>query len=344
MSSVFADDVGDVLGLLNAGKHAEALKKTDQLLAANPGDARLQLQRGIALSALGRKNEAITVFQKLIEAHPDHPGPYNNLAVLYASQGDYDKARQSLELAIKTNPSYATAFQNLGDVYARLAGQAYKKALALDKNDVSLPLKLAVIQNVFEPTVDPRPGKAAKAPVPAPAPAPVAAAKPVAPVAPAPAPVAAAPKPAAPVAAAPAAPVAAATAPAKPTAAAPAPAPVAKASADSDQKEIEKALKGWAQSWSRRDMDGYFAAYSPEFKGKSGSRKAWESDRRNRILSKKKISVEISDLDIKIDGNKAKVRFRQDYNSDSLDAKSTKNVELTQVKPGQWRITAENSN
>ncbi|MGS0756325.1 tetratricopeptide repeat protein, partial [Roseateles sp. GG27B] len=142
----------DAQAMLANGKSAEGLKKKiDQLLTAKPSDPRLLLQRGIALSLLNRPAEAISVFQKLIESHPELPGPYNNLAVLYGNQGDYEKARQALELAIRTNPSYATAFQNLGDVYARLAGQAYKKALALDKSDGTLPLKLAVVQNAFRP-------------------------------------------------------------------------------------------------------------------------------------------------------------------------------------------------
>ena len=47
-----------------------------------------------------------------------------DLAVLYAGRGEYEKARESLEMAIRTHPSYATAHENLGDVYAKLASQA----------------------------------------------------------------------------------------------------------------------------------------------------------------------------------------------------------------------------
>ena len=278
---VRADDVSDVQALLAAGKAAEGLKKVEHLLAAKPEDPRLRLQRGIALSLLNRNSEAIGVFQKLIDSHPELPGPYNNLAVLYGNQGEYEKARQALELAIRTNPAYATAFQNLGDVYARLAGQAYKKALALDKSDGVLPLKLAVVQNIFETSVDPRkPATPAASPVPTPAPSPAAA--PVAPPpatkatpAPAPAPATAPPTPApAPVATPAQAPVpapapkpAAAPAPA-PTAVAatpsPAPAPIAKAepskaenSVAADRQAVENTLQAWAKAWSSRDMNGY---------------------------------------------------------------------------------------
>lgn len=144
----WADDVTDVQAMLSSGKTAEGLTKVDALLKAKPGDARLRLQRGIALSLLGRKPEAIEVFKKLISTHPEMPGPYNNLAVLYANQGDYEKARAALEQAVKANPGYATAYQNLGDIHARLAEQAYAKSLSLDKTDLALPLKIAAVQNI----------------------------------------------------------------------------------------------------------------------------------------------------------------------------------------------------
>ena len=63
---------------------------------------------------------------------PSCPSRYNNLAVLYAAQSEFDKARAALEMAIRTNPSYATAHENLGDVYAMLAAQPYSRALQLD--------------------------------------------------------------------------------------------------------------------------------------------------------------------------------------------------------------------
>ncbi|MBT9492947.1 MAG: tetratricopeptide repeat protein [Paucibacter sp.] len=356
-SWVLADEVSDVQAILASGKSAEGLKKVDQLLIAKPDDPRLLLQRGIALSLLNRQAEAIAVFQKLIDKHPELPGPYNNLAVLYGNKGDYEKARQALELAIRTNPTYATAFQNLGDVYARLAGQAYKKALALDKSDGNLPLKLAVVQNVFEASVDPRAAKPATAvaAAPAPASAPVAIAKPVAaaPLAlatpkpsPAPAP---APAPAPKLAAAPTPAVAvavAASSAAKPAAPAPV---VAKAEparvdpAEQDRQLVEKAMRDWAKAWSARNMVAYYDAYAPDFKGKSASRKAWEQERRDRITGKKTIKVTLSDLRIKVNGNKATVRLRQDYNSDALSVKSGKNFELVKNKSGDWQITQESS-
>jgi tetratricopeptide (TPR) repeat protein len=89
------------------------------------------------------------VFTALTEDYPELPEPYNNLAVLYASQGNYEKAKSALELAIHTHPSYATAHENLGDIYAQLASRAYDRALQLDKTNTAAQTKLAMVKELF---------------------------------------------------------------------------------------------------------------------------------------------------------------------------------------------------
>ena len=53
---------------------------------------------------LKRSAEAIAVLESLTEDYPDLAEPYNNLAVLYASSGDYAKARAALEQALRLRP------------------------------------------------------------------------------------------------------------------------------------------------------------------------------------------------------------------------------------------------
>src|SRR3989338_4664762 len=118
-----ADDYTEITQLIKAGKPADALANADQRLAANPRDPQLRFLRGVAQADSGKPADAITTFTKLTEEYPELPEPYNNLAVLYANQNQLDKARTALEMAIRTNPSYATAHENLGDIYAKLASQ-----------------------------------------------------------------------------------------------------------------------------------------------------------------------------------------------------------------------------
>ncbi len=318
-----ANDDG-ISQLLREGKFAEAQTRVDRLLTAKPRDPQLRLYKGVIQRESGRPNEALATFSKLSEDHPELPEPYNNLAVIYAAQGQYDKARIALEKALRTNPSYATAHDNLADVYARLASQAYSKALQLEGTPPPTPARLAMIRDL--------PGSAASAtrPVvvaaaPTPAPKPAAAPAPVTAAAPPPAPGAKPPL--------------VAVAPAKP--ATPAPTPANTAPADST-REVEQAVRAWAQAWSDRNMGPYLAAYDPSFDTGKQSRSAWEQDRRARILGKSRISVQLLELQITVKGNRAVAKFRQDYKADALSILSRKTLELAWTDK-RWLIVKENS-
>lgn len=129
--SANADEFADVSKLAKAGKVVDALAKTNDYLKKHPDDPQMRFMKGVLLTEQNKSEEAIAVFTKLTEDYKDLPEPYNNLAVLYAASGQYDKARIALEKAIRTNPSYQTAYENLGDIYGKMASQAYDKALAL---------------------------------------------------------------------------------------------------------------------------------------------------------------------------------------------------------------------
>lgn len=146
-----ADEYSDVNQLLRSGKYSEALTKADQYLAAKPRDPQMRFLKGVVQSEAGKQADAIATFVKLTEDYPELPEPFNNLAVLYASQGQYDKARAALEMAIRTNPGYGTAHENLGDIYVKMASQSYAKALQLDGNNASVKPKLALIRQIFSP-------------------------------------------------------------------------------------------------------------------------------------------------------------------------------------------------
>ena len=145
----WADDYGDVTLLIRSGKLPEALAKADRYLAAKPRDPQMRFLKGVVQTDAGRTADAIATFTSLNEEYPELPEPYNNLAVLYAAQAKFEKARAALEMAIRANPNYAVAHENLGDVYAKLAAQAYAKAQQLDPTDTTAPAKLALIRQIF---------------------------------------------------------------------------------------------------------------------------------------------------------------------------------------------------
>ncbi|MFC4622345.1 tetratricopeptide repeat protein [Comamonas nitrativorans] len=344
-------DNADITELLKSNQSQQALKLLDQRLAATPKDPQLRFLQGVALAMDNKNKEAIDTFSRLTEEYPELPEPYNNLAVLYANQNQLDKSRQALEQAIRTNPSYSTAHENLGDIYAKLASQAYSKALQLDGSHAdSVKPKLALIHDLF--STGPGKAKAAgpatpsvSAPQP-PAQAAVVAVAPAAPVAP----VAAAPEPAsAPATATPATPAAPAAAKAAAetagtpaTAAAKVETASAGKSAPAATEAVEAAVHAWAKAWESKNMAGYLAAYSPDFQtpGKQ-SRKRWEEERRVRIVGKSAISVQLSDLTVQMpQPDQATVRFSQHYKAGNLDTRSRKTLLLEQ-RSGQWLIVRE---
>lgn len=305
VSPAFADDYADISRMLRSNQFAEALAKADQFLGTKPRDPQMRFTKGVIQAEMGRQNDAIITFTRLTEDFPELPEPYNNLAVLLASQGQYDKARASLEMAIRTNPSYATAHENLGDVYARLASQAYSKALQLDGGNQAVQPKLALIRDLFGKGINP------------------AVATPVRPNPSATQPAAGSPQTSLPATPAPSA----------------TPSPAALTSGE--KTDVETAVRTWAKAWESKNMQGYFAAYGADFSPpKDMSRNDWETERRDRIVGKSKISLDISNLSIELNGNKATATFRQAYRADAVSSNSRKTLHLIKAG-GRWVISRE---
>ena len=325
-SLALADDIADIGKLLKGGQLDQAMQKVDGLLATKPRDAQGRFLKGLILTEQNKTAEAITLFTRLTEDYPELPEPYNNLAVLYAGQGQYEKARQSLEMAIRTHPSYATAHENLGDVYAKLASQAYDKALSLDSNNPAAQNKLAMAKELIGSGTTRARAQVAQA-----TPAAQAALKPLP----------GTPAVAAPPAATAAKPVAAPAVTAATTPAA-TPATAAKPAANGEA-EVLGAVNAWAAAWAKQDAKGYLAAYGKEFKVPGGkSRSSWEADRKQRIEAPKKIEVRIDSPVVKVDGTNATVKFRQHYKSNIVTANSSKTLVLSKSS-GAWQIIDEKS-
>jgi tetratricopeptide (TPR) repeat protein len=307
-----ADELQEAAQLLKAGQHQQAMERVNKVLGAKPRDPQARFLKGLIFTEQGNTRDAIDIFTKLTQDYPELPEPYNNLAVIYASQGQYEKARTALEQSIRTHPSYATAYENLGDVYAKLASQAYDKALQIDSSNTGAQNKLSLVRELVGGPAPSASKEPAKPPV-------VVAQKP-------------AEKPAAPEK-----PAAEKPAAQKPVAEKPAAKPAAQDSADA-----LKALNAWAQAWSKKDADAYLSYYAKDFKTPGGeARAAWEKSRRQRIAAPKSISVTIASPKVTMNGNdKARISFRQTYQSDVLKSTGTKVIDMVK-SDGRWLIQQE---
>lgn len=302
-------DTEQARALLAEGRAGQALRVLDEQLAGSPQDAEARFLRGLALSRIGRRDEAIDTFKKLSSDYPQLPEPYNNMAVIYAQQGDYEKARKALESALATHPSYATAHENLGDIYAALASASYSRALSLDDGGRgSAREKLRVLDQLSGTgavTVSAPPateGETDSTDTSADTPDDAAAMAP------------------------------------------PAQAPTAAGSSSerATRERISAAVYDWAQAWQNQDIEAYLAAYAPDFQPAGGlSREAWENQRRDRVGGPDRIQVRVRNPDIEIvNDERARVTFEQEYESDSYSDVTNKVLDLRRAGD-RWLILRE---
>ncbi len=326
-----ANTAVDVDQLLASGRYQEALAMADSVLSRQPRDMQMRFVTGVIQLETGKPDDAIKTFQALAAEHPQLPEPHNNLAVIFAGKGQFKKAREALEKAIQTNPSYARAHENLGDVHAKLASQSYSNALRLDDNNTGIAPKLSLIQSLFSANDGGGHKKAAAMPATAPVVAGTAKSRQVS------------------VSRAATSPASLQAADSAPGGAAPTPdvaaesAPLAAEVSPDPAEEVREAVRAWASAWSRQDISAYLGSYGQNFvpQGQQ-SRSAWEGGRRARITGKSGIRVEISNLSVMMKGARANVLFRQQYQSGALRVFSKKM--LAMEKSGdRWLIVKEAS-
>lgn len=304
-----ADEIQDINNLFKQNQNTLALKRVDTYLTNKPKDAKARFLKGLILTAQHKTNDAISIFSSLTEDYPELPEPYNNLAVLYAGQGQYDKAKVALEMAIRNHPNYPTAQENLGDIYAKMASQAYERALQLNRNNATAKTKLALINDLLPKdkaittatnVVKPQEAAPGKAPV---------------------------------------ASKLATVVPETPTSTE---SNIIKGLAANESAEVLKALHDWVEVWSSQNTRKYLDLYAANFKTPNGeSREQWESESKLRINSPKYIEISISNEKVSFPSEShATVTFHQAYRSDYLKTSFDKVMLLVKSK-GKWLIQEE---
>ena len=192
--------------------------------------------------------------------------------MIYASQGQYDKARGALEQSIRTHPSYATAYENLGDVYAKLASQAYDKALQIDSANPARKEQARAGARPGRRHGDRAAGASRSRSPPRSAPRRAAPRHPPQP----PRSPQAEPKPAR-----------------SRRAREAGGGEAGRRRSPATPRSLET-VNAWAKAWSSKDVDGYLAFYAKDFKTPGGEARAdWEKARRQRISAPKSITVTV---------------------------------------------------
>jgi Flp pilus assembly protein TadD len=75
-------------------------------------EAKTQVEFGIDVAQRGLWREAIYRWERAVEIDPTYAAAYNDLAVAYEHEGEFDKARQAYEKAIELDPDNTQIRQN----------------------------------------------------------------------------------------------------------------------------------------------------------------------------------------------------------------------------------------
>lgn len=89
-----------------------ALAAAAPVHAQQRGEAKKQVEFGIAVAQKGLWREAIYRWQRATELDPTYAQAFNNLAVAYEQEGQLDKAREAYERALALEPDNLLIQQN----------------------------------------------------------------------------------------------------------------------------------------------------------------------------------------------------------------------------------------
>ena len=123
--------------LIRLNMFAEAIEKVNVALTAIPNHEYALFYRGVARAALADTASAIINFRRAIQSSPDFINPYLQLASIYNSREDYEKAYFYIKRAEKLDSLNGYVWYQKGLRYNGLlqtdsAGFSWQKALALD--------------------------------------------------------------------------------------------------------------------------------------------------------------------------------------------------------------------
>ena len=299
----WANSLSQLEAELNDGRYRQAISIGQALLSEQADDTRVLFLTALALQKNQQLDQAQIYYQQIIRLHPQLPEPRNNLAIIFLQKGKHDQAVDLLIESLNTHPAYATAWQNLSNLYKGLASEAYRKALSEDNNASSVIdsiqlSELTRIHSLPEPVVT-----VVKAP-----PVSVQVTK-----------------------------LEPRDIPPPPSQAAQPP----QTDIEELEQTLIQTVKDWANHWSSKNFDAYVDAYTRSFKGKLVSHQAWVEYRRPRILRPGRLQVTLSNIHIKSrNADSAIIDFDQSYQSATYRDKIRKRINLISTDMG-WKINRE---
>lgn len=318
VSLVWATDYDKVRQLVSAGSYSQALQELDNLeenISEKPDRAKLAFIKARALTLSGALDEAISIYQSLVETFPANPEPYLNLSALYADRGDLKLARDWAVRGLRSQENFRKLFDNLTTVHGILAANAYRAALNDPSTVSTSALAISSDMVIDEPsmaevvTSETQTDKGSLAEA-----------------------------------------EAQVRAEDRTNVEDQANLEVqssieaqAKEQAlleSTEYEEIGAFVLTWAEDWTDQNVDGYISKYTDTYAPAGLSHLEWVEQRRVRLTNKGFIKVAVEQVNITNVDNIWQVEFWQSYESDSLKDTIKKRLRLENVL-GRWLITDE---
>jgi len=310
--------IDSIQSLIEQGNVSAALNKMRQLVKDEPKNYQAWFLLGVNQAEQGQYDDAIESFHHVIALQPSLAEPHNNLAVIYNETGNFRAAVDELEVSLTLKPDYLTAQENVGDLYVKLAADAYRKVLAKTQNpvlrqryqrllnvsaDMTVVSPEPVVRNRSEKHIDIAADSKQRAAMKAIEGTEVKLVK--------------------------------------------SEAVVALSSTDLTQskKEVLRAVEAWRVAWSNKDMPAYFSAYSEDFQHgeKFVSFAKWKDYKTWAMRKRDFIRVNIENvMATALAENVIKVQFLQHFRSDSFNNDSNKEMLFRKSADG-WKIIYEAS-
>jgi tetratricopeptide (TPR) repeat protein len=94
---------------VQAGQFENAVQLVDRSIALNPSDPDAHILKGVALSRLGRNEEATAELRSAIQLAPSSSKAFYNLSVHYYGIGEMDRALEMSREAVRLDPGHGPA-------------------------------------------------------------------------------------------------------------------------------------------------------------------------------------------------------------------------------------------
>ncbi|MBI5814792.1 MAG: nuclear transport factor 2 family protein [Nitrospinae bacterium] len=107
-----------------------------------------------------------------------------------------------------------------------------------------------------------------------------------------------------------------------------------------ETEAIINTIARWKGAWEAKDLAAFREFYTPVFEIEGQSTEEWLADKQKKFRRSKDIKIDVADISVKADGDKAAVEFIQKYTSGRYSDTGVKTMAMVKTENG-WKIESE---